>query len=988
MGIALPGGVFLELQTSFLQSRYFSRWAEELSYTVQAAPGEIVFPEAGPYNFRQGFSRLPDFSSRLREQGYRIARQARFSPRLVEYARWGGHPPFQEKIQSGLTILDRNGDPIYVARYPQRVYREFDEIPDLLVDTLLFIENRELLSGSAPRRNPAVEWDRLMKALFLRSVRGLEPAYASPGGSTLATQIEKYRYSPDGRTPDASEKLRQMVSASVKSYLDGPRTLHARHRIVRDYFNSAPLGGRRGFGEVQGLGDGLWVWHGIDFDTANQRLRAPNGPETLKAKAHVYRAALSLMLALRRPSFYLTENSGRNELSNLTDAYLRLLGDQGVIDRDLRDAALALALEYRDQFLQSPEPSFVEKKGVNAVRTELLALLGVSDLYTLDRLDLTVETTLASRVQDDIAGVLQQLADPDYASAVGLVGPRLLRAEDPQVVRYSVLLYENTPRGNLLRVQVDNLDQPFDINKGSMLDLGSTAKLRVLISYLEIVEQLYHRDRDSMELAPPVTDGVDHDPIRLWAIDYLRKNPQADLVSMLQAAMDRSYSASPYESFFTAGGLHRFDNFDPEDNNRIMTVADAFNRSVNLVFIRLMRDIGRFHILESEETQAVLNGRDDPRRLEYLRRFADVEGKIYLNRFFEIYRPLDDGARLDRLAQRIRATDYRLATAFRSVRPEAEPAAMAEFVERRLGTPMPAAGRIEELYQRYAPDRYNSNDRAYLAGVHPLELWLVDYLHRHPQASLQEVYGASLAERQLAYAWLFKTRRWHAQQKRIQIMLEHDAFAVIHRQWRRLGYPFDSLVPSHATALGASADRPAALAELIGIVINGGIRRPPRQIEALRFAEGTPYETELAYSTEEGERLLSPELSALVRKALLGVVESGTGRRLSEAFTEPGGKPLVIGGKTGTGDHRSKEFAPGGRLLGTKVENRNAIFIFFINDSHFGTVMAHVEGAQAAEFAFTSALAAQLLKTLEPALRPLLLEDPPMEAGMTVEPLK
>ena len=46
---------------------------------------------------------------------------------------------------------------------------------------------------------------------------------------------------------------------------------------------------------------------------------------------------------------------------------------------------------------------------------------------------------------------------------------------------------------NYLRVQTDNLAQPFDINEGAKLDLGSTAKLRTLITYLEIVAELHAR---------------------------------------------------------------------------------------------------------------------------------------------------------------------------------------------------------------------------------------------------------------------------------------------------------------------------------------------------------------------------------------------------------------------------------------------------------------------------------------------------------------
>ena len=100
--------------------------------------------------------------------------------------------------------------------------------------------------------------------------------------------------------------------------------------------------------------------------------------------------------------------------------------------------------------------------------------------------------------------------------------------------------------------------------------------------------------------------------------------------------------------------------------------------------------------------------------------------------------------------------------------------------------------------------------------------------------------------RQESYAWLFKTRHKSAQDRRIRILLEEDAFVRIHQAWRRLGYPFESLVPSYATAIGSSADRPEALAELIGIILNDGVWQPSVRVERLHFAADTPYETVLA----------------------------------------------------------------------------------------------------------------------------------------------
>jgi hypothetical protein len=57
-------------------------------------------------------------------------------------------------------------------------------------------------------------------------------------------------------------------------------------------------------------------------------------------------------------------------------------------------------------------------------------------------------------------------------------------------------------------------------------------------------------------------------------------------------------------------------------------------------------------------------------------------------------------------------------------------------------------------------------------------------------------------------------------------------------------------VPSLGTAIGASGDRPDALADLMGTVMNGGVRVPTATIEHLRFAAGTPYDTSLSPSTQ------------------------------------------------------------------------------------------------------------------------------------------
>lgn len=966
--------IFDEATTSRRQAAWLSAQAPALGYTVQpGATAQPRFPTTGPFDERLGYRRVPEFVQRLSAQGYELTAQARMSPRMVEFIDRGLHAPYRETVQAGLDVRDCRGDALALARYPQRVFDGFGAVPTLLVDALLFIEDRHLLDAQHPMKNPAVEWDRFGKAAVGQGLRRLTGAHTPGGGSTLATQIEKYRHSAEGRTVSAEQKLRQMASASLRAYLDGTETLPRRQQIVVDYLNTVPLSAKAGFGEVNGVGDGLWAWYGRDFDEVRQALDAPRGaPAPSTAQALAFKQALSLMVAQRRPSHYLAE--GEPELRKLTDAYLRLLADAGVITPSLRDVALTQPLRLQRGLPGSDAQSFVDRKAGTLVRARLQTLLGVSRAYDLDRLHLAVRSPLDGRVQRTATELLRGLADPKAAQAAGLYGFRLLDpGHDPSKLRISFTLYERGETGNLLRVQTDNFDQPFDLNDGARLDLGSTSKLRTLTTYLEMVAELHHRwsglSKDGLAaLTIPAQDTIGR-----WAREQLLRDEERSLRHLLDQAMDRVYSASPAEGFYTGGGLHHFDNFDKLDDSRDMTLREALTRSVNLPFIRLMRDLVHHVTARGDGAHTVLiDDPKDPRRREFLARFADKEGREFLGRFHRQYAGKSP-AEIETLLQRnARGTPSGLAAALYGMEPTADTARLRAFIAGRLTNSAPSDAALQTLAARHGPDRWSLADRAYLAGVHPLELWVAAHLRAHPQAGWSEVVAASTDARQASYEWLFKTRHKSAQDSRIRNLVELDAFTEIHAAWRRLGYPFDALTPSYASALGASGDRPAALAELMGIIVNGGLRLPVTRVESLRFARGTPYETQLARRPAEAERVMPAEVADVLRAALIGVVEDGTAKRLEGALVRPDGTPVTIGGKTGTGDQRFDVHGRGGVLISSRVVNRTATLVFLIGERHFGTLMAYVPEPHAAAYSFTSALPSQLLKALLPALQPLI----------------
>ena len=968
----------VELKTSFLQSLFFRSLDSNISYKLQEGPSKTIeYPKAGPYDWTLGYARLPELLQHLQAGGYRVDAQTRGSELASLLNHGGVYPVYRQKDQAGLRIVDAQGNVLYSFQRPEHVYQAYTEIPPIVVETLLFIENRHMLDPGNPTHNPAVEWDRLSKALLDYGIHVVDRSHPVIGGSTLATQLEKLRHSPGGRTHSPFEKLRQMTSASLAAYQQGFTTLDTQKRIVREYINSIPLAAQPGYGDIQGLGDGLWAWYETDLDRVAPLLSAKERSLTsaeMKSRARAYRQVLSLLLALRSPSYYLVEHP--ESLRAQTDRYLRALAAKRVISPAMRDLALR---EYTEPRRTGPPPrpvNFVENKAQNAIRASLLPLLGVGTMYELDRLDLTVQTTIDAEAQQDITHFIEKIADRKEAASANLTQYQLLEQGDPSKVTYSVTVYEQAPGANLLRVQTDNFNQPLNINQNTRLELGSTAKLRTMINYLEIVADL-HKEYAGLSVAQLQKVPILYqDHLTEWAVKYLETAKDRSLKPMLQAALDRKYSGSTGESFFTGGGVHHFDNFERWEDYSNMTVAQAFENSVNLVFVRLLRDVVYYYRFRVPgATPAVLQG-NDPARKKYLARFADQEGKVYISRFYAKYKGQTPDQALDTALKSITLTPLRAAVIYRSVRPHASLDQFTKFLTAHLPKGMPMKEDAATMYAKYGPDKFNLADRGYLAHLHPLELWMLNYEYEHPNAKLREFWAKSTSERQDVYWWLFKTGHFGAQNNRIYTLLEEDAFKEIHKAWKRQGYPFDSLVPSYATTIGVSGDTPAALAELVGTIMRGGIRYPERRIAQLHFGQATPTETIVSRPPSQGEHVIAPEIAELVRKELIGVVENGTGRRAKGGLRVGGAKVLAVGGKTGTGDNRLESFGAHGALIGSKVVNRTATFVFFVGDRYFGTIVAFVPGSKAASYGFTSALAVQIFKDLEPQLKAMLERTP------------
>jgi membrane peptidoglycan carboxypeptidase len=973
--IVAGAAVGFELRTSIAQSWLFSRTAARATYGLaEGSSPAIIFPSPdAPYDRRLGYALIPAFTQRLERNGFEVREQARFSPLLLRLAGWNVQPPYHERSAGGLTLTANDGESLFDHGPTSTAFPTFDQVPDLVVRSLLFIENREL-EASQPRRNPAIEWDRFGRAVWGYVGSHLWLPTDRAGGSTLATQLEKYRHSPDGRTSSGVDKLRQITGASLKAYVDGADTRGARRRIILDYLNSVPLAAAPGHGEVSGLGEGLKVWFGLEPDQVLRDL-APEQPSSVRAQA--FKAVLTLLCAIRAPAHYLIQDLGA--LDRRVDSYARRLADAGVLDRKLAAPVRLARLNARPHRSVPNDHRGPSSKATNAVRLRLQQLLALPGRYEVDRLHLDVRTTVDQRLQQEATRLLTRLADSGFIERNGLRGPHLLSRGDPTDVRYSVLLYERTSWGNELRVQADNLDQPLDLNDGMKLDLGSTAKLRTLVHYLEVVERLQR------ELEPLGPDGLRDrarratDPLTQWVATILFEEPGIPLDALLEMALDRSYSARP-ATFFTGGGLHSFHNFDPTDDSKVMTVRDALAHSTNLVFVRLMQDLVRYHEAHLPyDAEAVLATADSPERRRLLQEIGDLEAREALMRFYRANRGLEADRVIARLLGNRAASPRALALLFFAWHQGAGEEAFVEWLAARrisIGT-----SEAHRLANAYGNPKLRWSDYAYLSRLHPLELWSAGLLTRDPSLSWNNLLQRSGDARREASAWLFSKSSRRAQDRRLGIRLEQDAFARMTADWKRLGFPFDRLVPSLATAIGSSADRPAALAELMGILVNDGVRVRTTAVRELRFATGTPYETVFGPVPDNGVRLLAPEIAEAVRRVLAETVEQGTARRAAGTIILADKSRALIGGKTGSGDNRFERFEPGGRLLSSEAVNRTATFVFYVEDRYFGVITAIVDGNKAGGYEFTSALPVTIFTLLAPGLqerlsRPARREEP------------
>jgi membrane peptidoglycan carboxypeptidase len=740
-----------------------------------------------------------------------------------------------------------------------------------------------------------------------------------------------------------AEKIRQMISASVRAYQGGPDTTEARQRIVRDYLNSVPLSAVPGHGEVHGMAEGLRGTAPISTRSTKHSFHRQRREEPGR-RGLALRQVLSLMIAQRRPSHYLSK--GRLELAELTDAHIRVLAANGIVERPLADAALASKAVYRDWVAQPTIVPIITNKGISLARNRLAAMLN-RPLYDLDRLDLSATSTLQADLNMQVSQYLKNLADPAFAAQMGLIGERLLTSKTTDQVSYSFTLFERTGDGSRVRVQTDSTNQPFDINEGSKLELGSTAKLRVLTTYLEIIAELHDKYAGKPPAELKKVPVAELDRISQWSLEWLMQNQKnQSLMPCSTRPLERKYSANTGEAFLHRRRHARVQQL-PQGRQQPQPDAQGCPARVDQPAVHPpdARPGALRHLPAAVQPRTAAKDDSDPRRQEYLARFADREGSNYLMRFWKKYQRKTSQQRLDTFLDSMRVTPQRLAAVHRYLFPN--PA-------RKPSTPSWAHSKDDKIAWASSPTaawwkctrltaRASTTcpTRVHRQGppAGPVDARLPA---EEPRLDVQGHRQRQPFERQEVYSWLFKSRT-RAPVTAASAPWSRSRRSSTSTSAGSAGYPFDHLVPSLATAIGSSGDRPAALSELIGIIQNDGVRLPTLRIDTLHFAAGTPYETKLLSDPDRRQAdhagRSGAALKAPCRRWWMPVPHGAGSFKLHD------GTPLVMGGKTGTGDNRIESFGAGGRLIGSRSLNRTATFVFFLGDNHFGTSPPSCRGA-------------------------------------------
>ncbi len=621
--------------SSRIQSKIFSSMYKGDSFSQKTTTPP---PAKGNTDVERGYSEVERIRRQATESGDKVSDQVPWIDRKVGPYRLA--PIFDRKQQAGIVIKDVNGAVMYQSASPRKVYGRFTDVPEVVINSFCAVEDKNICDpDKAPTYNAAINWWRASQAALMGMGKSLHLSSKVEGGSTLPIQITKNDSWERGITRGFTDKAEQMLTASVEMYALGPDTTEQRKNKILEYINTASFAGHPRFGEIKGVRDAMAILFGdVTYDEKLKQMKDDD------ATALAFRRFFSLVMSVKMPDENLRTESGFKNLQDRVDRYLGVLVSEDVISESFAKKVGKVKLSYENL---GKSPAFSQSadrdKFIDSLRLSVMNKLNLNPtdgMYKLDRWDIRIDGTLDAAVNAAVTNKLKSFNDPDTAKANGLVGYQLLRPESVPKVIWALTINEIMPDGRVVtRVSTDTFKGALDLTKNGRQNYGSTGKMRMAVTFLEVIAELHDKLSNKTEEDLNNIKVNPRDKLTQWAITYL-KDPLSDhtLMGMQRAAISSiEYSGRP-QGFFTGGGMNYPGNFDPKENSQNYTVEDALWQSVNLSWYRISDDIEEYMkwgrlgidpgILDNEDpTEA-----QKEERRKYLEAFANYEGTTFIAR--------------------------------------------------------------------------------------------------------------------------------------------------------------------------------------------------------------------------------------------------------------------------------------------------------------------------------------------------------------------
>ena len=876
----------------------------------------IPIPESPRWK-RDGMIYYPELFDVLSNTGFQVDKNTHLelSPQAKKLFSMGIIPfnHYQGKAFSGLNIIDRHKKNIYQYQHPNQ-FKNFKHISPFILKALLVWENDKLRHVVFDKNkdfielNYLIEGPRLIKSVseYLQYKATGEGSYS--GGSTLMTTLEKITNTPGGKTQSVSDKINQMIGASLHLYRDGSDSGMDKENSIQkalvDFLNMVPMaGGPKTYsGELYGFGASYYAWFGYTIDELNKQLKSQDGD----IRAQAYKNICSLIVSIRRPSSLSKTPEIVNRQAN---SLLKRLNKKKLLNSALFVKSRGMKPEWNPQKKNNSRLDYALHREASGARNQYTQLIRQAvakksgqvaskkvNLQTIDAMSVAIEMTTDVQLETDIQSILNDMYTELAQQSPFVQGRQKgllhsLNLDELNKIKYGAIVLEIDENGfwNVLANTDTQSDVVYNPAKQGRFQWGSTAKLRVLVNYLMIIHDEAVLLQSLIKGAKSGNkSGIFADykkssvTIKRLIASYIKRYPDASMEQVMAWAMSRKISADPKAKFLTGESWHQFHNYQKSDDIKEPNLWQMTSESINLSFVRLMHDVVDYYIDQSGYDKiAVLTEKNNPVRKNILNDAVQAEEAFYyegLNYFverikksFSFYNEHKEGQRVLNEKEIIRS---------------------ARIISQK----------IDNKYQRLSSwfKRITLYEKTWL-------LARVRQAHGDTSNMLssEEISTAEKRIVQQTSQWLKTSQFWV--KNTLYTYMERRAFAEgVTPAWKKLGYPFD-VSPSYAVVLGSSGDTPMSLVELTATILNDGIHEKNlSSIKRIILAPDSQFETPFK-SKSHLEAIIPQAVARVAKKAMEGVLSQGTAIFASR---HPLMKSVQLAGaKTGTGDNRHNKKA-------------------------------------------------------------------------------